>query len=173
MNASANTNDTTTDDFARPGFPGSSNEHANLLLSKKCEANAVDANGCSPLHTAAAKGVTSLVNTLVTSKKVSVNLSLADNLGNTPLHYAAKTGVLECASPQVVIVLLKHGANPTLANNSGETPLDIIRGLLKSRLWTESEELALNVAEGHLQVKEKQFKESQAATAELLAETAL
>ena len=172
MTAAANTNDTSTEDFARPAFSGSSVEHAKLLLSKKCEASAVDSSGRTSMHLAAKQGVTSLVHLFASEKNGSSSVNGQDHLGNTPLHYAAQTGMLECASPQLVIVLLKHGANPTLVNRNRETPLDIIKKLLRSRLWTESEELALNVAERHLTVKEKQFKESQVATAELLAETA-
>ena len=41
-------------------------------------------------------------------------------VGETPLHEAARHNAVDC-----VTVLLAHGADPTVANNDGDTPLRI------------------------------------------------
>ncbi|OGT68893.1 MAG: hypothetical protein A3I12_01080 [Gammaproteobacteria bacterium RIFCSPLOWO2_02_FULL_38_11] len=64
----------------------------------------------------------SLLNLLIQEKNVgtNININLADNEGNTALHYA-------CAYGQTTMVdqLLKAGANPDTQNNKGRTPLDM------------------------------------------------
>jgi ankyrin repeat protein len=45
----------------------------------------------------------------------------ARRLSTTPLHVAARRKF-----PQVVLLLLKHGADPNAANEEGETPLDLV-----------------------------------------------
>jgi ankyrin repeat protein len=43
-------------------------------------------------------------------------------IGKTALHYAAAAG-----HTQVIALLLDHGADPTLKDNQGSTPLDLAR----------------------------------------------
>jgi ankyrin repeat protein len=48
------------------------------------------------------------------------DVNITGDLGNTPLHHAASRGNTEIASK-----LLRHGANPVLKNEFGQTPLDL------------------------------------------------
>lgn len=47
-------------------------------------------------------------------------MDTADNLGNTPLHYAAQRGANICT-----VTLLRYGCDVNRVNNEGNTPLGI------------------------------------------------
>eukprot|EP00058_Branchiostoma_floridae_P002494 XP_002587982.1 hypothetical protein BRAFLDRAFT_88961 [Branchiostoma floridae] len=52
----------------------------------------------------------------------SLNINCTDISGNTPLHCAAYRNQKEAA-----VILLQHGADPTLRNSGDQTPLDLVR----------------------------------------------
>lgn len=47
-------------------------------------------------------------------------MDTADNLGNTPLHYAAQRGANIC-----IVTLLRYGCDVKKVNKEGNTPLGI------------------------------------------------
>ena len=70
----------------------------------------------TPLHVAAALGLTSYATTLLKHSKMDVDAG--KDCGSTPLLYAAKAGF-----DHVVELLLGAGANPALATKTNGTPL--------------------------------------------------
>ena len=48
---------------------------------------------------------------------------MVDELGQTPLHYAAQFG-----PPQLVRDLIRAGANPDMLDKNGMTPADLAKG---------------------------------------------
>ena len=83
-----------------------------------------------------------LAHALVRTKlsKSGVMLSLARACGSTALHYAVRRGDVD-----VVNILLRYGADPTIKNDLGKTPLDYcdafpeLRGALKRVIQQRSE----------------------------------
>ncbi|BFD45548.1 MAG: hypothetical protein DMENIID0002_01940 [Rickettsia endosymbiont of Sergentomyia squamirostris] len=71
----------------------------------------------NPLFTAVKTGNVELVNHLVTKS----NVNKQDNYGNTVLHYAAEHN----DTTEIIKMLLGMNANPNIANNDTNTPLDI------------------------------------------------
>lgn len=69
------------------------------------------------MHRASAIGSIALV-CLLLSKGSAINV--LDIAGNTPLHHAFE----EC-HPDVVIELLKQGADPSQKNNDDKTPIEV------------------------------------------------
>jgi ankyrin repeat protein len=61
------------------------------------------------------------------------DINSPDKLGNTALHYACNNSF----TAQVVGILLKQGANPTLKNNRGQTAIDMCRGETLKNLMIE------------------------------------
>ncbi len=64
---------------------------------------------------------------LVPQDKKSAILDLQDNEGQAALHLAAqrKNGIISATGKQAAELLLKHGANPNIANNYGKIPLHL------------------------------------------------
>jgi ankyrin repeat protein len=72
------------------------------------------------------EGDVELVRTYLDEGRISVTYRYSDyhpNGGQTLLHFAAERG-----NPEIVSLLLQHGADPNLTDNSGETPLYEIVG---------------------------------------------
>lgn len=93
------------------------------------ELNSLDASGLGPIHWAADRGNTNVLQMLLTH---GVNVDLTDSDGQTALHYAASVDHLEC-----VKLLIKFGADRTICDNDGQTCLSVsnnpnISDLLKS-----------------------------------------
>ncbi|MBK6622584.1 MAG: ankyrin repeat domain-containing protein [Saprospirales bacterium] len=81
-----------------------------------------DNKGLKPLHYCALK------NDIKTAKLIlekGVNIDLIDSYGNTPLWRA----VFEAREEkyEVVLFFIQNGANPTIKNNTGISPLDFAR----------------------------------------------
>lgn len=72
--------------------------------------------GAQLLFTGAKRGNVGDITTAITRQRVNVNTQ--DELGNTPMHYAAGSG-----HPEAVAELLRLGADVTLTNGVGDTPL--------------------------------------------------
>ena len=64
---------------------------------------------------------------MLLEKKIDVNLQ--NKNGETPLFYACYGGIEKL---EITILLLKHGANPTLKNNKGQTVFEILNNLVLS-----------------------------------------
>jgi len=146
---------TTTDDAGRPallrcaeiGFTAG----VAALLARDVDVNARDRQGMTALHLAVANNHAEVVDRLIAA---GADLNAADSTGLTPLHagLAADTAVLDklsrqgarihttnvygstplhtaAASANVTAVkwLLDQGADPTIKNENGFTPLDLAR----------------------------------------------
>eukprot|EP00927_Polykrikos_kofoidii_P068672 TRINITY_DN63_c0_g2_i1.p1 TRINITY_DN63_c0_g2~~TRINITY_DN63_c0_g2_i1.p1 ORF type:complete len:346 (-),score=59.09 TRINITY_DN63_c0_g2_i1:88-1125(-) len=85
-----------------------------------------DKDGMTPLHWAADRGEVDIVALLLSSDVAAsscetvARVGARDQSGETPLHYAVMTENLEVAR-----MLLNARADPNVANDDGETPLDL------------------------------------------------
>ena len=75
-------------------------------------------SGRTPLHKAAYFGHAKVISYLVNVHAVDIDVQDAD--GDTALHDAARFGDVDC-----ITVLLAAGADETVANLDGQTPLDL------------------------------------------------
>jgi len=80
--------------------------------------NKQDEEGRSALHFAIDRGHEELARVLLS--ELHCNVDLQDCEGQTPLSYACNT-----EQSNLILLLLAHGANPTTADNDGETPLSL------------------------------------------------
>ncbi|MCA8936180.1 MAG: ankyrin repeat domain-containing protein [Planctomycetes bacterium] len=103
--------------------------------------DAPDRNGQTALHEVAENGNAELAELLLNNH---ADVNTQDDWGDTPLHLAAersddeeeKQRTIEC-----VKLLLKHGADRTIKNNDGQTPLDVA-------YWLDVEMLLKDDGEG-------------------------
>jgi hypothetical protein len=93
-----------------------------LLLDDGASINAHDNHARTPLIMAGYYGATDCVKLLLARGGDALELNTADNRGDTVLHEAARTNRAE-----IVAFLLQAGADPTIPNNNGHTPLDLAR----------------------------------------------
>jgi ankyrin repeat protein len=125
-----------------------------LLIARKADLEATNANGCTPLLTAALFTNLPVAEVLVAHK---ANLNARALNGFTPLSAAALRGDAAMAT-----LLLAAGANPNLADNEGFTPLHtavenghraVVTVLLEHKAdpdWaTPSGQAPLHTAAGH------------------------
>jgi tankyrase len=112
------------------------------LLRAGADIGETDKNGVTPLHHAVRFRSPTAVKTLL-EHGAKVN-QVCKRSGSTPLHRAVtSTGAPRTAGKQrealeIIALLLKAGADPTIRNKSGKTPVDYvadeaIRKLLKRR----------------------------------------
>ena len=97
-----------------------SNNHtecARLLLERGASPDAEPSPGYTPLHEAATASPECL--NLILGYGVRVNVREEES-GMTPLMKCARYGLPACAE-----ILLRHGADPDIRNNEGQTALDI------------------------------------------------
>ncbi|XP_037948192.1 protein phosphatase 1 regulatory subunit 12A-like isoform X2 [Teleopsis dalmanni] len=99
------------------------NGHSNivvLLLAYDVIPDVPDIRGSTPLYLAAWAGHHDIVKILLmhTNKPANPNAQTIDN--ETPLHCAAQHG-----HNAVLSILISYGADPTIRNNSFQTPLDL------------------------------------------------
>ncbi|RYE14430.1 MAG: ankyrin repeat domain-containing protein [Rickettsiales bacterium] len=100
------------------------------LLSKGAYVNATNEHGKTPLHLAAEAGRTETVKVLLERDGIKVNA--ANKHGGTPLHLAARGG-----NTDIVLALLDSGADVDIANNFGETPIDLALSLPQNGEYKE------------------------------------
>lgn len=85
------------------------------LLSGHTDIDATDASGMTALHFAAQQGNYEVAEALL---KAGARIDIKDSWGNTPLW----KGVFAFqGDPRLIRLLLDHGANPDVVNNSGRT----------------------------------------------------
>uniref|UniRef100_UPI000D2FD262 tankyrase-2-like n=1 Tax=Maylandia zebra TaxID=106582 RepID=UPI000D2FD262 len=93
-------------------------EVAEYLLQHEAEVNSQDKGGLIPLHNAASYGHVDVAALLI---KYDACVNGTDKWAFTPLHEAAQKG-----RTQLCALLLAHGADPTLRNQEGQSPLDLV-----------------------------------------------
>ncbi|KAK3559943.1 hypothetical protein QTP86_029546 [Hemibagrus guttatus] len=93
-------------------------EVAEYLLQHGAEVNSQDKGGLIPLHNAASYGHVDVAALLI---KYKACVNATDKWAFTPLHEAAQKG-----RTQLCALLLAHGADPTLCNQEGQSPLDLV-----------------------------------------------
>ncbi|MBN3304408.1 TNKS2 protein, partial [Amia calva] len=93
-------------------------EVAEYLLQHGAEVNSQDKGGLIPLHNAASYGHVDVAALLI---KYNACVNATDKWAFTPLHEAAQKG-----RTQLCALLLAHGADPTLKNQEGQSPLDLV-----------------------------------------------
>mmetsp|Transcript_18918 Transcript_18918/g.28542 ORF Transcript_18918/g.28542 Transcript_18918/m.28542 type:complete len:340 (+) Transcript_18918:89-1108(+) len=89
------------------------------LLDKKADVTICDATGASPLAVASFCGSMDVLKVLLDLKQSKL-LELSNKNGCTPLWLAARSGRQDVAA-----ILLEAGADPTIKNNDGLSPLDV------------------------------------------------
>eukprot|EP00523_Entomoneis_sp_CCMP467_P006557 CAMPEP_0168728694 /NCGR_PEP_ID=MMETSP0724-20121128/5816_1 /TAXON_ID=265536 /ORGANISM="Amphiprora sp., Strain CCMP467" /LENGTH=274 /DNA_ID=CAMNT_0008775547 /DNA_START=195 /DNA_END=1019 /DNA_ORIENTATION=- len=93
-----------------------------LVLSHGADMAQQARRGYTPLHSASWNNHVDLVRFLVVQGAAAADdiIHVRDNCGRTPLHAASEAGHLEATR-----FLLQHGADVTIRNKKGETPLDV------------------------------------------------
>jgi len=94
-----------------------------LLTTTMASVHSVDEHKRSPLHFAAAKGYSEVVEVLL---RHGADPNQKDRLGNTAMHLAACTNHVP-----VVTLLLRAGTDLTTLDNNGRTPLQLAQAKLK------------------------------------------
>jgi ankyrin repeat protein len=94
-----------------------------LLLDHNANVHVCDADGDTPLHRAAITGRLEVARLLL---KFDIEVNSRNNEGSTPLHLASK-GYSE-GNPDIVRLLLDHGADKQARNLSGKTASEVARG---------------------------------------------
>lgn len=117
--------DAVTDDGETPAHraaPKAFGAPVMTLLARMRHPDAMAAGGFGLIHAAALGGLRDAVDWLL-SHGVSAALRTSDGL--TPLHYAASYVGAHDSSPDVVRLLLAHGADPDAVDEQGRTPADL------------------------------------------------
>jgi ankyrin repeat protein len=106
---------------------GSSLDKVSTLIQLPVDVNALTGSGAAPLHLAASSWrKPSLVQMLV---KAGADINMRQQSdGYTPLHVATY-----CGNSQMLGQLLKCGADPSMRDHSGKTPLDIFEEFKEKR----------------------------------------
>jgi ankyrin repeat protein len=122
--------------FRRRYSPTTDLTVAMLLIRAGANVDVVDEKGCTPLHWAAARGMTTVVTALLQRQKsrtkhldlegsmrkmIKWNINDCNEWGQTPLHWAAIHGQYASAE-----LLLKEGARVNAKDMDGRTPLNAV-----------------------------------------------
>jgi death-associated protein kinase len=100
-----------------------------ILLDHDADPHVLDSDGDTPLHCAAFDGQLGVALLLL---KLNVDLNSRNNKGYTPLHQASegKKG----GNPDIVYLLLDHGADAHARNLDGQTASEVARGPHKQEI---------------------------------------
>lgn len=98
-------------------------EMVELLLKKGCDPDAKNEKGYTPLHAAALYGFTRVVEILLKNK---AEVNTQDVYGNTPLQEAVSNYKNDM---DIIVLLIKNGANPLIRNHNGMSPFQLARVL--------------------------------------------
>ncbi|HSG72050.1 MAG TPA: ankyrin repeat domain-containing protein [Planctomycetaceae bacterium] len=115
----------------RPPQPKDQRKRLVEALKRGADIHAADKNGVTALHHAVRFRSPVAVRTLL-EHGANVNQSCRRN-GSTPLHRAVtQTGAPEtagqsAAAREIVEILLAAGADPSLSNKSGKTPIEYVK----------------------------------------------
>ncbi|KAK6175673.1 hypothetical protein SNE40_014076 [Patella caerulea] len=93
-----------------------------ILFKYNANTNIKDENGFTPLALAAGRYANSSVSETLLNKGAEVNI--VNKYGNSLLHTAVYAQDIHC-----VQILMKHGADITIQNKKGKTPLDLAKKL--------------------------------------------
>lgn len=105
-----------------------------LINETNINLNQADRNGYTPLHFAVQENNYSVVEALIRKKAV---IDPIDKFGNTPLYKC----VTEKVNINITKVLLEHGANITVENSFGYSPMVVIqKSLPELQVWLKNEE---------------------------------
>lgn len=105
-----------------------------LINETNINLNQADRNGYTPLHFAVQENNYSVVEALIRKKAV---IDPIDKFGNTPLYKF----VTEKVNINITKVLLEHGANLTVENSFGYSPMVVIqKSLPELQVWLKNEE---------------------------------
>lgn len=105
-----------------------------LINETDINLNQADRNGYTPLHFAVQENNYSVVEALVRKNAV---IDPIDKFGNTPLYKC----VTEKVNINITNVLLEYGANVTIKNSFGYSPMVVIqKSLPELQVWLKNEE---------------------------------
>ncbi len=68
----------------------------------------------------------------------TTNINAVTDDGNSVLHYAIPPALAVNCDPEYILFFCRHGANPTLQNNNGKTPADMLAHMPKTPFVTEA-----------------------------------
>jgi uncharacterized protein len=91
-----------------------------LLLQMGADPTIADHRGMSPLMIASAQGHLKVVRVLLSHPTAKASITLRDDHGKTALWWSCC-----CGRGGVARALLERGADPTIANNDGTTPMAV------------------------------------------------
>lgn len=104
---------------------------AKILLDAGADVNTKSFDFETPLHISICKDDIEMFNLLL---KYKPDLTQTDDCGNTPLHILVE--LCDYRDEDMVVQLLKHGADVNLKNINGQTPLDIYKRDLEDGIIT-------------------------------------
>ena len=105
-----------------------------LINETEIDLNQTDRNGYTPLHFAVQENNYSVVEALIRKKAA---IDPIDRFGNTPLYKC----VTEKVNISITRALLEHGANITIKNSFGYSPITVIqKSLPELQVWLKNKE---------------------------------
>lgn len=108
-------------------------EMASTLLESGANANLAENNAQTPLYMACERGRRQVVKTLLDKAK-NLELDARGPGGQTPLIVAVQYAASHAEGFQIVQQLLKKGADPTIADNTGKTAINYVGGVWSTNL---------------------------------------